>query len=124
MKQAENKNSKVPPGTLQKDDPQAVQQGQSEMEPDRHRVCSCCQEVTPGEQYIKLLFMCEYCAHNCDGPTCTKHKCRCAGDCCAEHKAGAQCADTAVLLLAKLGEAVVEVCKACAVELVKKAVGA
>lgn len=125
MKNEQNKNARVPPGTQAKEDPQVMQQGQQEIEPDRHRMCQCCRETTPGDDYIKLLFSCHFCAHNCDDPNaCTKHKCKCPGDCCAEHKAGARCEDTAVLLLAKLGEAVVEVCKACAVELVKKAVGA
>jgi len=129
MKQATNKDSRVPPGATggqdQRDinrDAAGTSSGQDDVSGDVHRMCPCCKTVAPPAQWIALLKSCEFCADNCDGTgACVKNKCKCPGDCCAEHKAGEKCNDTITLMIGKIGEAVIEVCTACAVELAKKA---
>lgn len=122
MKTEPNKNSRVPPGaTASREDEPAVPGVEPNVPEGQERMCPCCKAVSPRETWIGPLRRCEFCAFNCDGePSCVKNKCKCPGDCCAEHKAGTKCNDNALLIIAKIGEAVLEVCTACAIEIAKK----
>jgi hypothetical protein len=123
MKNDSNKNAIVPPGAQpgRLKDQDEMKPVEDPMQPDGKRMCPCCHAIVPVDNYIILLRKCIECANTCDGENeCQQNKCKCPGDCCAEHKAGTKCADTITLVIGKVGQALLEVCTACAIELAKK----
>lgn len=122
MKSETNKHS-IPPGATapRAKDATAMPPVEDETLPDGKRMCPCCRAVIAADDYIPGLRMCIECANTCDGlPECQRTKCKCPGDCCAEHKAGEKCGDKIALVIGKVGEALLEVCTACAIEIAKK----